>query len=127
MAGEPFAGQLRIADGSGKPDPARMVADDFPYSVQLTKNLVAAVGAHQGMNLVDDDVPQSAEKPNDIGMTVHEHALERFRRDLQNARRIFYQLVFMRGGNVSMPMENRNAAVRKQCVDSFKLVVDKAF
>ena len=44
MAGEPFAGKLRIADGSGKPDPARMVADDFPYSVQLTKNLVAAVG-----------------------------------------------------------------------------------
>ena len=60
-------------------------------------------------------------------MLVHQHTFEGFGCDLQNARGIFQQFIFVRGGDIAVPMKDGNAAVTQERVDALKLVIDEAF
>ena len=72
---EPIRRALHIADGGGQTDPAGGDACAFAESGELAEDLVAAVGAGEGMDLVDDDVAQVAEDAHEVGVPVDEHAL----------------------------------------------------
>ena len=68
-----------------------MVSDYPPDARQLAENLIAAVGAGERVNLINDHEPQVPEQPHEVIAPVDEHRLQRFRRDLQDAARRFEQ------------------------------------
>ena len=127
VARQPLLRLAEVTDRCGKPDTAGVIADDLGNAVELAEDLIASVGAHERVDLVDDDVAQSAEKTDDITVLIHEHAFEGFGRDLQNACGVFQKLILVRGGDVSVPMKDGNAAITQKRVNALKLIVDQAF
>ena len=93
---------------------------------QLADDLVAAVGAGQGVYLVDDHEPQVSEQPQDVVGAVDEHGLQRLRRDLQDARRAIQQAFLVGHGDIAVPARDRDAAHIQQLVQAGELIVDQA-
>ena len=78
------------------------------------------------MNLIDDNEAQIPEQPHDIVGSVDQHRFKRLGRDLQNAARTVEQLLFVRGGNVAVPMGHAHAALVEQLLHAVELIVDQA-
>ena len=78
-------------------------------ALQHAHQVGAAVGAGEGMHLVDDDHAQIAEEPGCIHPLGNEHHLQRFGGGHQQLRRIFEE--HAAGGiiRVSMPHEAAQA------------------
>ncbi len=121
------AGRFGVADGGGKSDAAWIHVRHAREPLDAAKRLVATIAAQQGMHLVDDDIAQIAEQPVYRGMPMEQHRFERFRRDLQNARRVFHQAALVRLRDVAMPAPHGNARFFAERIESQKLVVDQRF
>ena len=115
--GEKFPGAFEVADGGGEPDPARIHPGELRKPFNEAEGLAAAVAAHQGVNLVDDDEPQVAEQPGDIGVFVKQQRLERFRRDLKNAGGVLQKPLFAGLRDVAMPVPHRDIRLPAEVVE----------
>lgn len=115
----------RSPDGGGEPDPARIHPGELRKPFNEAEGLAAAVAAHQGVNLVDDDEPQVAEQPGDIGVFVKQQRLERFGRDLKNAGGILQKPLFAGLRDVAMPVPHRDIRLPAEVVEPLELIVDQ--
>ena len=78
------------------------------------------------MDLVDNDKTQLSEQTRDIVRAVHKHTLERLRRYLQNSAWLAQRSGLVRGGNIAVPMIDRDTRQVEQFVYSAELVVYQA-
>ena len=101
--GEKAPRLLRMADGRGQADPARMAARHFAETLDQAECLQAPVGPQQGMNLVDDDEAQIAEQGRDLHMLVDHERFQRLRRDLQDAGGLLQKLPLFRLRRIPVP------------------------
>ena len=116
---------LEVADGGGEPDPARIHPGELRKPFNEAEGLAAAVAAHQGVNLGDDDESQVAEQPGDIGVFVKQQRLERFGRDLKNAGGILQKPLFAGLRDVAMPVPHRDIRLPAEVVEPLELIVDQ--
>ena len=124
---EPIRRALHIADGGGQSDPAGRYAGSLAKSGKLTEDLVAAVGAGQGVDFVDDDVAEIPEDAHEVAVAVDEHSLQRFRCDLQYPARVFHEPVLLGRGDVSVPVRDGDTGLVAQFGNAAELVVDEGF
>ena len=85
---EEFARRLGTADRRRESDPPRIAAGGLTEAFDQAESLHSAVSAQKGMNLIDDDEPQIAEKRGNLHPFVDHERLERFGRDLEDSRRM---------------------------------------
>ena len=123
---EPCRSRFEVADRRRQPYPARMVTDEMRNSRELRDYLTAAVAAHKHMYLVDNDKAQLTEQAGNVVRAVHQHALERFGRYLENATRLAQRPRFVRCGYIAVPVIYGHTGQVKQLVHSAELVVYQA-
>ena len=116
---------LRIAYRRRKADPPRIAARQPAQTLDKAEGLQASVAAEQGMDLVDDDKAQIAEKRRDLHVLVDEQGLQRFRRDLQDARRLLQQPALVGLRDIAVPARHRDALLLAELIQAAELIVDQ--
>ena len=119
------SGRLRIADGGGEPDSPRVASGQPAQAFDQAERLQPAVGAQKRMDLVDHDEPQVAEQRRDLRVLVDHHGFQRFRGDLQDARRLAQEFPFPRLRHIAVPAVHVDAFLLAQLVQTSELVVDQ--
>ena len=116
---------LRITDRSRQTNAARIRSRKTRKPFNQTHGLPAAVAAHQRMYFINDDEAQIAEKSRNDGMLPEQQCLERFRSDLENARRMLNEFTLSRLSNVSVPCPDGDAAFGAEIRQTLELIVDQ--
>ena len=105
---QPISGQSGISDGGRQSHPTGGVANEVAEAGELADDLVAPIGAREGMHLVDNHIAEVTEDASHIVGAAHEHGLQGFRGDLENAAGLFQQLPLVRLSHVSVPAGDRD-------------------
>nr|WP_246337551.1 hypothetical protein [Azospirillum oleiclasticum] len=93
--------------------------------MQERLELPAAVGADEGVQLVDHHRVERAEQAGDLQPAADEGGLQRFRRHQQDAGRPLARLPLVRRRHVAVPAEHRHLQRLARRVEAAELVVDQ--
>ena len=96
-----------IAYGRRQTDASGYTPDQPREPYKLTDYLIAAVGAGERVNFVDDYESEVAEQTYYVVRAIHEQTFERLGRNLQYAARLAKQLRLVRLRDVAVPVEYR--------------------
>ena len=125
--GKETACSLRVAHSGRKPDAPGIDTGHPGKPLDEAQCLAATVSPQQGMDFVDDHEAQVMEQPGNGGMLVQKQGFQRFRGDLQNARRVLHQLGLMALGHIAVPVPDRDVSFPAKVVKAGKLVIDQCF
>ena len=124
---QPVGGKVWVTDGGRQTDTAGGTADEVTDTGELADDLVAAIRAREGVDLVDDDVAEVTEQAQDIVGAVDKHGLQGLGSDLENARGLFQELFLVGLGHVPVPSCHADARHVQKLLHAPELVVDEGF
>ena len=125
VPGQPIGGNGGVTDGGGQTHAAGGMADEVAQAGELADDLIASIRPREGMDLVDDHVAEIAEEPRHVVGTVHEHGLQRFGGDLQDARGLLQELLFVGLRHVPVPSRHADARQIQKLLHAAELVVNE--
>ena len=119
------AGRFRISDGCREADPAGHYLRHPAQALDQAQGLAAPVSPEQGMDLIDHNKPEVSEKIRNLPVLSQKQSFQGFRRNLQNAGRMFQKLLFMGRRHVAVPVPDGNAGLLTEIIQTSELVVDQ--
>ena len=125
--GEKCAHTFRVADGGGQTDAPWIDVRHAGEPLNQTEGLPSTVATDEGVDLVDDNEAQVMEQLRNRRMLAQQQRLQRFRRDLEDARGMLQHLRLVGLGHIAVPVPDGNVRFLAQLVQPLELVVDEGF